>query len=164
MTLTSHSSESEHRHSMANEIAFFITLLSTALALGAALAHVLELPNKMGMPRDQYFVVQTIYAGWNRLAYLLAIQFVSMIAVIVMSRHEPWVFWPALIAVVCLIAAQVVFWTYTYPANVATNNWTTIPQNWESLRNQWEYSHAVGAAFQVLAMSTLIVAALVRGR
>ncbi len=149
---------------MAYSIALFVALLSSALALGAPLAHVLELAHKIDMPRDQYFVVQTIYAGWNRLAYLLAIQFISIIAVIVMSRHEPRVFWSSLISVACLIAAQVVFWTYTYPANVATNNWTTIPQNWESLRNSWEYSHAAGAAFQVLVMSALIVAAMVRGR
>ncbi len=149
---------------MAYSIAMFVALLSSALALGGPLAHVLELVNKMGMPRDQYFVVQTIYAGWNRLAYVLAIQFVSMMAVIFISRHEPRVLWSAVIAVACLIAAQVVFWTYTYPANMTTNNWTTIPQNWESLRNQWEYSHAVGAALQLLTMSTLIVAALIRER
>ena len=149
---------------MAYTIAFFVALLSSALALGGPLAHALEFANKIDLPRDQYFVVQTIYAGWNRLAYLLAIQFVSMAGVIVMSRHEPLVFWPALIAVACLIAAQLVFWTYTYPANVATNNWTAMPQNWDSLRYQWEYSHVAGAVFQVLAMIALIVAVLARGR
>lgn len=143
---------------------FFVALLSTALALGGALAHLYELPNKIGLPQDRYFIVQDIYRGWWQLAYLLGIQFLSILAVIVLSRGQPRVFWAAIVALACLIAGQIVFWVYTYPANVATGNWTTQPDNWEALRRQWEYSHAVGAVFQFLVMSALIVAALARGR
>lgn len=146
------------------DVVVFAALMSTALALGGALAHLLELPNKIDMPRDQYFVVQSIYRGWNQLAYLLAIELVSMIALLVISRHEPKVILPAAIALVCLIASQAVFWIYTYPANVATSSWTSIPENWEALRLQWEYSHAAGAAFQILAMAGLIVAATAQAR
>jgi hypothetical protein len=85
-----------------------------------------------------------------------------MIAVIVMSRHEPSVRWSTAVALLSLIAAQLVFWMYTYPANVATTNWTNMPENWDALRRQWEYSHAGGAAFQVLAMAALIMASLRR--
>jgi hypothetical protein len=144
------------------EVALFVALLSTALALGAAMAHVLELPNKIALPRDHYFVVQNIYQGWNQLAFLLAVEFISMIAVIVMSQHEPPVRWSTAVALMSLIAAQLVFWRYTYTANAATNNWTIMPQNWDALRRQWEYSHAGGAAFQVLAMVALILATLRR--
>jgi hypothetical protein len=85
-----------------------------------------------------------------------------MLAIAALSWHEPRVLWPTLAAIVCLLCAQAVFWIYTYPANVATDNWTTIPAEWESLRTRWEYSHAIGAAFQLLAMSALIIAALAR--
>lgn len=146
------------------DVVIFAALMSTALALGGALAHLLELPNKIDLPRDQYFVVQSIYRGWNQLAYLLAIELVSMIALLVISRHEQKVFLPAAIALVSLIASQAVFWIYTYPANAATNSWTSIPENWEALRLQWEYSHAAGAGFQILAMAALIVAAIARAR
>ena len=44
-------------------IAFFVALLASALVLGPALAHVLELPNKIGLPRDEYFIVQKTYRG-----------------------------------------------------------------------------------------------------
>jgi hypothetical protein len=70
----------------------------------------------------------------------------------------------ACVALACLAAAQVIFWTYTFPANVATQNWTSVPANWEDLRRQWEYSHAAGAIFQMLAMCALIVAAATRAR
>src|SRR5829696_3810605 len=71
------------------DIAFFIALLSTGLALGGALAHLFELPNKIDLPLEEYFVVQKAYRGWWQLAYLLAFQLVSMLAVIVMSRRQP---------------------------------------------------------------------------
>ena len=135
----------DRARSAAYDIAFFIALFSTGLALGAALAHLFELPNKIDLPLEEYFVVQKAYRGWWQLAYLLAFQLVSIVAVIVMSRRQPRVFWPALLAVLCLTAAQMIFWTYTFPANVATENWTKVPENWEALRWQWEYSHAAGA-------------------
>lgn len=152
------------RHSIGYDIIFFIALLATALALGAALAHALELPNKINLPEREYFIVQQAYRGWDQLAYLLVIELVSMIAIAVVYRREPRVLWPTLAAILFVLCAQALFWTYTYPANVATDNWTTIPANWESLRRRWEYSHALGAAFQLLAMSALIIAVLARTR
>jgi hypothetical protein len=68
------------------------------------------------------------------------------------------------IALACLVAAQVVFWTLTFPANAATDNWIEQVANWQSLRAQWEYSHLGGAVFQLGAMKALIGAALARGR
>jgi hypothetical protein len=38
------------------DVAFFVALLATALALGGALAHALELPNKIEMVREHYFI------------------------------------------------------------------------------------------------------------
>lgn len=147
----------------AQNIAFFIALLATALALGGALAHALELPNKIGMSRENYFVVQRAYDGWNRLAYLLAVELAGMLSVIWLYRAEPRVLWPALAALVCLFAAQAIFWIWTFPANQATSNWTIQPDNWERLRREWEYSHLFGALFQTLAMTALIIAVLRRG-
>jgi hypothetical protein len=147
-----------------SDVVFFVALLSTALALGGPLAHLYELPNKIGLPRDEYFVVQSIYAGWNRLAYLLAVELVSILALIVMFRRQRQVLWPGVVAFLGLAAAQAIFWIYTYPANVATSNWTVIPDNWEVLRRNWEFSHAAGAPFHILTMIALIVAVLVRSR
>jgi hypothetical protein len=46
------------QQSPVRNIAFFVALFSTALALGAALAHALEFPNKIGLARESYFAVQ----------------------------------------------------------------------------------------------------------
>ncbi len=145
-----------------SDIAFFVALLSTALALGAALAHALELPNKFALGRESYFTVQQIYRGWNLLGFLLVVELPSMIAATWTEKRRPEVVRLVLGAIACLLLAQVLFWTFTFPANKATANWTIQPDDWELLRRQWEFSHAAGAAFQVLAMSLTIVAALRR--
>ena len=147
-----------------HRIALAIALLSTAIALGEALAHLFELPNKIGLSRDDYFVVQGIYRGWDLLASVLLVQLLSIVAVIVLSRHEREARTLGIVALICLIAAQGLFWTFTYPANVATDNWTRIPVNWETLRRSWEYSHAAGAICQLAGMIALIGAAIARGR
>jgi hypothetical protein len=147
---------------MTRNLAFFIALIATAIALGAALAHLLELPNKIHLPADQYFVVQKAYRGWNRLALLLLGELASMTWLTILYWAQPAVRWPVIAALACLVAAQAIFWTFTYPANFATSNWTHIPANWQALRSRWEYSHAAGALFQVGAMAALIIAVLSR--
>ncbi len=149
-------------HSFARNAAFFVALFATALAMGGALAHALELPNKIGMSREEYFIAQKLYLGWNRLAYLLAVELGGMLAVIYLYRRRPRILYPALAALACLIAAQAVFWIFTFPANQATENWSLTTTDWEVLRRQWEYSHLAGAVFQTFAMASLIVAALNR--
>jgi Domain of unknown function (DUF1772) len=149
-------------HSYLRDIAFSIALLATGLALGGALAHLFELPNKIGLPGNEYFIVQKIYLGWWQLAYVLVIQLIAIIALAFLYRNQPPTFWAVIVALLGLIGAQVVFWLYTQPANAATGNWMTQPDNWEVLRHQWEYSHAVGALFQLLAFCALLVAVLAR--
>jgi len=144
------------------DVIFFIAILATAIALGGALAHAFEFFSKMRLTREDYFTVQTIYAGWNRLAYILVFELLGIIALIIIYRQDHSVMWPVVAAFVFLLASQVVFWVWTFPANAATNNWTEQPGNWEQLRQQWEYSHFVGAVFQVLALSALIIGVLRR--
>src|SRR5262252_7496416 len=73
------------RHSIIYDVIFFIALLATALALGAALAHALELPNKINLAKDEYFVVQQVYRSWNQLGYLLAVELIAMLIVAALS-------------------------------------------------------------------------------
>ena len=151
------------RSSPAATFVFFVALLASALLLGPALAHAFELPNKIGLPREEYFIVQTAYRGWNLLAWLLAVQVLALLAAI-SARPERRVLVFTLLALACVLAAQGVFWTFTYPTNVATANWTIAPDNWAKLRLRWEFSHAAGAALQVLGLSLLFIAVLNRGR
>jgi multisubunit Na+/H+ antiporter MnhB subunit len=144
------------------DIVLFVALMATAMALGGALAHAFELPNKIDLPQNEYFIVQKAYRGWNQLAYVLIVELIAMITVAMLYRHDPGVRLFTVLAIICLVGAQVLFWAFTYPANVATKNWTVVPDNWHELRHKWEYSHFAGAWFQLTAMGLLIAAALVR--
>lgn len=138
----------------------FLALLLTALALAPALAHLLELPNKIGLSREEYLTVQQIYRGWALLGVVVIGALLANLVLAIMVRGKPKAFVPALVAFLGIAGTQVVFWTFTYPANRATSNWTMLPANWERLRAQWEYSHAVSAVLDLIALIALILSVL----
>jgi hypothetical protein len=143
---------------------YFLSLLFSALALAPAMAHLLELPNKINLSRDEYLTVQQIYRGWNLLAIVVFGALLSTLALTITMRHDRKAFLFALTAFLCIVGTQIVFWTYTYPTNQITNNWTVLPENWTALRRQWEYSHAASALLNLLAMISLSASVLVRNR
>jgi hypothetical protein len=143
----------------------FLALVLTALALVPGGAHLFAIANKIGLAAEQYFIVQNIYRGWSLIGFVLVGALVAnlLLALLLRGRGKPGGFKPsalALVASACMALTLVVFFTWTYPANQATSNWTTIPADWEYLRRQWEYSHAVNAvvtfvAFCAVALSVL---------
>jgi hypothetical protein len=149
---------------MGLKIARFFSLLFVALVLAPAMAHLLELPNKIGLSREEYLVVQQIYNGWQLLGIVIYGALLSALALTIMVRHQPRVFALTLVAFLCLLAAHVLFWIFTFPANKETLYWTVLPENWMALRAQWEYSHAVGAVLNLIAFIMLVLAELVRGK
>ena len=44
--------------------------------------------------------------------------------------------------------------------NEQTENWTMLPDNWAALRRQWEYSHAVSAILDLVALVGVIISVL----
>ena len=142
----------------------FLALLFVALALGPSLPHVHELKNKIGIPREEYLVVQQIYRGWALLAFVVVGEFVSTLALAIAVRRHENEFAAAFSALLCVVAAQAVFWTLTFPANQATQNWTVLPENWIALRNQWEYSHAAAALLNLTAFCAVLVSVFAQAR
>ena len=142
----------------------FLALCFVGLALGPALAHLLELPNKIGLSRDEYLVVQQIYSGWALLGFVVAGALLSTLALCVAERGRKKSFVPALVGFLAIVGTQIVFWTFTFPANAATENWTVLPDDWAALRAQWEYSHAASAALNLVALVAVSIAVLNRDR
>lgn len=130
---------------------FFISLLLTSLVLAPALAHLLSLPNKITLSKEAYLVAQRAYDGWAALGIVIILAIISLASQSFMVRKERNVFIPTIVALCCLFIAQGIFWSFTYPANQKTNNWTYLPDNWMQLRNVWEYSHAAIAIFDFFA-------------
>jgi Domain of unknown function (DUF1772) len=147
---------------MALKTILFLSLFFVALALAPAMAHLLALPNKINMPREQYLIVQQIYRGWALLGTVVIGALLSTLALTIVVRKPPKTFVLTLIAFLCIAGTQVLFWTFTFPANQQTHNWTMLPENWLALRQQWEYSHAASAGLNLVAFVALILAVLLK--
>jgi hypothetical protein len=142
--------------------ALFFSLLFTAVAMAGAFAHVFEMAHKMELKADDYLIVQQIYRGWSLLGIPIFGALFSTLGLTVMARRDSRLFPLSLIAFLCIMGAQAIFWLFTYPVNQETRNWTILPESWIQLRKQWEYSHAAGAALNFIAFLTLLGAALTR--
>ena len=138
----------------------FFSLFFSALVMAPGLAHLLELPNKIVLAREEYLTVQQIYRGWAYLGIVIIAALLSTMARAVMVRADRRKFVLTLAGLLCLVAGQIIFWAFTFPANRERDNWTTLPDHWRTLRAQWEYSHAAGALFSVTAFVLLVLSVL----
>jgi hypothetical protein len=81
---------------------------------------------------------------------------------ITLRRREPSAARWALASAVLIAVSLVVFFTWTFPANQATANWTQRTEPWEALRREWEYSHAANAMIVFAAFAATAMAAALR--
>ncbi|HEY2817689.1 MAG TPA: DUF1772 domain-containing protein [Casimicrobiaceae bacterium] len=137
-----------------------LSVLFTALALIFTGAHLLELPHKIGLSASDYLTVQQIYRGWDFAAIIVIGELVSIAALAYAVRHNRRVFVPTVIALLCVIGTQVLFWAFNFPANRATDNWAMLPADWEALRERWEFAHAASAVLNLAALIALLEALL----
>lgn len=135
-------------------------VLLTALALVPPGAHLMALPNKIGLPQSGYFVVQGIYEGWwlGGLFWMAALLADLALALALRRAGAPWR--AAAAAVALLALAFALFFAATEPANRATENWTFVPADWEALRARWEWSHAANALVIFTALACVARAAI----
>lgn len=136
----------------------FLAVVLTALALVPAAAHVMELPNKLPMTREAYLIVQRVYRGWSLSGFVVVGALIATLALMILADDAAFV--PALIGFLAIVATQIVFWTFTYPVNKITRNWTRVPDDWTALRDRWELSHAASAVLNFVAVVCVTVAVL----
>jgi hypothetical protein len=164
------------------DVLHVLTVLLVAVAFALALAHVAELPGKKRLPRDTYLRVQRIYYPGFTVGGGIG-EFGGLLAAIVLAIVTPRgtaAFWLTLVAVLGLVGMQVVFWTVTQPVNrfwlhgenlgnfssgffgVHRVDQGTHGQpstvDWTKLRDRWEYSHVVRAAFATISLIALVMA------
>ena len=145
---------------MGTRAAQLLAIVLTALALVPAGAHLFELPNKIGLAQESYFIVQNIYRGWALFGIVLFGALAVNLWLTILLRRRGAAFWLALAGFLLVALTLLVFFTWTFPANQATANWTLAPDNWQALRTQWEYAHATNAILTLLALCSVTLAAL----
>ncbi len=137
---------------MGLRVAQFVAIVLTALALVPAGAHLSELLNKIDLSQEEYFVVQSIYRGWALFGIVLFGALAANLILAVLLRRQRAPFWLAFLAFLLVAATVAIFFTWTYPTNQATSNWTVVPANWQELRTTWEYAHATNAVLTFIAL------------
>jgi phosphoglycerol transferase MdoB-like AlkP superfamily enzyme len=130
--------------------------LCVAITMAGGWAHLLELPHKMALSREEYLTVQQIYRGWSLLGIAVVGALVSTAALAVLQRGQGAAFYGALAATLCIALSLGIFFAITYPTNQVTENWTALPETWEELRRRWEYSHAASAILYLVALVSLM--------
>lgn len=142
----------------------FVALFLTAFALVPGGSHAASLLTKLHMTQDAYFTAQTVYNGWA-LFGIASVGALAANAVLAFAlRRQTVPFRLMLLAVLCLAGGLAIFFAVTYPANIATANWTVAPADWQALRWQWEMSHAANAALTLAGFCALCLAMLTTAR
>jgi hypothetical protein len=133
----------------------FFAIVLTALALTPGCAHVASFLNKIDLSATDYFIAQATYRGWNLFGIAQIGALIVNVALAFALRAQSVPFRLALLCVLCLSGGLAIFFAFTFPTNIATDNWTTIPPDWESLRWQWEVSHLANAALTLAGFCAL---------
>lgn len=161
-----------------------VTVFLVAVAMALSLAHALEFPGKMRLPKDAYLVTQTIYyPGFTIGGFGEGLGVIATLLMLFMTpRASPAFVW-FVAAFISILAMQAVFWAVTQPVNrhwVAalplsgaastffSGSRSSAPSNigdeWEHLRNTWEYSHIARALLAAISLISLTTAVAVYWR
>jgi hypothetical protein len=141
-------------------------LVLAMFATLAPLAHVLELPNKLGLDGPLWLAVQqNLYRGWGPLlggpAEIGALA--TTLALMVVYREDRYARRLLAVAAAAYAIMLISFFTLNNPVNVAVSGWTptTLPFNWPNYRLRWEAGHALAALMSVIGLLALARAHLI---
>ncbi|MDX8508226.1 anthrone oxygenase family protein [Mesorhizobium captivum] len=161
-----------------------LTVILVASAMAMALAHALELPGKIRLGRQEYFVVQRIYyPGFTIGGGVAEVGGIVATFALMLMSGGPVRFWLVAGALAALLIMQLVFWFMTQPVNkhwlqeveltapakrfFATegSDGGSLPptEEWTTLRNQWELSHVIRAVLAILGLILLTLAIAIHG-
>lgn len=138
----------------------FFAIVFVALYLVPSGAHLIALPNKIGLDPADYMTVQQIYRGWALAGLVLLGALVSTLSLAILARSQRTPFLFATAGVLLMLAATAIFFVWVFPANQATENWTHAPGDLEALRAQWEYGHAAAAMTTLMAFLATVISSL----
>jgi hypothetical protein len=134
----------------------FTSLLFVVLALVPAGAHLCSMISKLRLGHAEYLAAQRAYDGWSLFGIVVFGALILLFALAVRLYRSGEPYWLTVMAFLCIAGTQAVFWLFTFPANRATDNWTVLPEGWEAIRLQWEYSHAASAILNFIALVAML--------
>lgn len=127
-----------------------------AIAMAATLGGALSLPAKLQLQPSDYVMAQRLDHSALLVGVLGGLALAASAAHSFLVRGNAAAFAWSVVAACGLAAAQVVFWSVAFPIIVATESWTVVPEDFESVRYQWEYALAVAGALSFGALLCLV--------
>ena len=93
----------------------FVAVILTALALVPSGAHLFELPHKVALSEEQYFIVQSIYRGWSLFGtVIIAAVVANLLLALILFRHGKN-FWLSIAAGLVLAGTLAIFFCMDLP-------------------------------------------------
>ena len=143
----------------------FSSILSTAVTMSAAFAHLMEMPAKMRYEPSLYVRLhRTLYPNFGRIAGIAEIVAVVTTGVLALWDGERGSKALPLTASAAgsLAAAHGAYWLWVQPANRTMASWPleAIPPLWYRWRDRWEYTHAARALLVTGALAALVSSVL----
>jgi len=140
-----------------------LTILAAALALSYPFCRLLEVPSKRILDWANYYTEHRIYGPFDMTSVLIeTFAFASGIVLLVYVGGRRPAFALTLAGTGSLAAALMLWFILVVPVNVefAKASAAVPPQNWGTLRDQWEYTQAIRAVLQLIALSLLVMSVI----
>lgn len=144
----------------------FLTVLFVGLSMGPAICHLLEMPAKMTYDGPFWLkLLQTLYPpAFGSIGAIFEVgAVITSIILVFLVRHRKSAIGWTILGAICMVAVHASFWIWIAPVNAKMGVMTpeTLPIDWTSLRNQWEYTHAARAYLHMVALAALVISILV---
>ena len=142
-----------------------VTVMFIGLSMAPALCHLMEMPAKMAYAGSLWLtLLQTLYQTFGTIGAFFEVGAVvtSVMLTFLVRQRQPAFGW-TLLGALCMVTAHAIFWIWIAPVNATMVPLTpeTLPTNWMNLRDQWEYTHAVRALLQIVALGAIVYSILV---
>lgn len=145
-----------------------VTILLTALTMGLAFCHLMEMPARLEWDAALWVTATApggLYRMFGTIGAVIDIgAWIAAVVLVFLVRARPRrVFWLTAVGAALLVVAHVAWWLFVAPVNAEIAGWTpeTIPAEWTGWRDQWEFTHAVRAVLQIGALAALLLSVLV---
>jgi hypothetical protein len=134
------------------------TIVLVTLLVAMPWSHLLQLAPRMHYDADLYLATQrTLFQYYGSVGAVVeggAIVAVGFLVLLVRNRRPA--LWLTVAAALCLVAATLIWFRWTNPADLALVSAAAAPPpDWMRLRVVWESTQAVRAALDVTALALL---------
>jgi hypothetical protein len=152
-----------------------LAVMLVALTMALSLAHALEYPGKMRLTKEHYLAIQSIYyPGFTFAGIGEPLAIAATFAAAILTPRESAAFWPWWIAFAATLLTHGTYWLVTHPVNNFWLRGTKLGgasigffgflnrgidgSDWTALRDRWEFSHLVRAAFAGAGLLAAVIA------